>query len=51
MGILYTSGLCTVKGAREGRGREAFLQDFWGSVISNEPHLLRMGVSIVGFNV
>ena len=25
MGILYTTGLRTVKGAREGRGREAFL--------------------------
>ena len=30
MGILYTSGLCPVKGAREGRDREAFLQDFRG---------------------
>ena len=47
--ILYTSGLCTVKGARQGRGRgrEAFLQDFRGSGTSNEPRLLRMGVSIV----
>ena len=26
MGILYTKGLCTVKRAREGRGREAFLR-------------------------
>ena len=51
MGILYTSGLCTLNGAREGRDREAFLQDFRGSGTSNEPRLLRMRVSIVEFNV
>ena len=51
MGILYTSGLGIVKGAREGRGREAFLQDFCGSGTSNEPRSQRMGGSIVEFNV
>ena len=40
MGIIYTSGLCAAKGAREGRGREAFLQDFRGSGIANEPRCL-----------
>ena len=50
MGILYTSGLCTVKGARERRDRDAFLQDFRGSETSIEHRLLRMGVSIVEFN-
>ena len=47
MGILYTSGLRTVKEAREGRGGDAILQDFRGSGTSKEPRLLRMGVSIL----
>ena len=51
MGILYTSGLRAVKEAREGRGGGAILQDFRGSGTSKEPRLLRMGVSILEFNV
>ena len=35
----------------QGRGREVILQDFRGSGTSNEPRLLRMGVSIVERNV
>ena len=32
MGILYTSGLFIVKGAKElGLDKEIFLQDLWGS--------------------
>ena len=51
MGILYTSGLCTVR--EQGRGviGRPVVQDFRGSPTSNEPRLLRMGVSIAEFNV
>ena len=53
MGILYTSDLRTVKGASEGRGGDAILPDFRGSGTSNEPRLLRLGVSTLDheFNV
>ena len=30
MGILYTTGLFTVKESKGGRDRETFLQDLWG---------------------
>ena len=46
MGILYASGLRTVKGEREGRDGGAILQDFRGSGTSKEPRLLRMGDKI-----
>ena len=51
MEILCTSGLLIVKGAREGRGGDAILQDFRGLGTSKEPRLLRMGVSILEIKV
>ena len=51
MGILYTSGLRIIKGAREGRGGDAILTDFGGSGTSKVPRLLRMGESILGSKV
>ena len=48
MGILYTSGLFTVKGAKEGVIGRPFYKIYGGrggvGDLRNEPRLLRMGV-------
>ena len=51
MGILYTSGLCIAKGAREGVIGGPFYKTCGVRDLQYEPRLLRMGVSIVEFNV
>ena len=51
MGSLYTSGLFTVKGAKEGVIGRHFYKICGVGDLRNEPRLLRMGVSIVELNV
>ena len=50
MGILYTSGLFIVEGAKEGVIRGPFYKTVGVGDLRNEPRLLRMGVSIVELN-
>ena len=51
MGILYTTGLFTVKRAKEGVIGRPFYKIYGVGDLRNEPRLLRMGVTIVELNV